>query len=109
METKVKSLRLTPETIALIESWSGVSFTDKFVNLVNDAYLSQERHQQRIHELERQRDRLLREINDLQAVKGRLRQLAGSASRTYELMLSMESTVKQMTECVGRISSGGEP
>lgn len=104
MKTVSKSFRLTPGTIALIESWPGNSFTEKFENLINDAYLNRDRHEQRVRDLERQRDELLRQIHDLQSVKNGLIRLRDSINRSYNMTIEVEKTAKQISDCTQRIA-----
>lgn len=107
METKVKSFRLSPETIALIESWSGDSFTEKFCNLVNDAYLNRDKNEKRIRDMKRQRDELLWQISDLQGILSGLTRLKGQITRAETFVIEVEKTAKQLHDCMERI--GGDP
>lgn len=104
MKTVSKTLRLSPDTIALIESWPGVSFTDKFTRMVYEVHNRREELQIEVDELRRQRVNLLQEISDLRNVRNSLNRLNQTIRGSIFNIGEIEKASKQALDCTKRIA-----
>lgn len=99
-----KTLRLPEDVVAVIESFPGDTFTEKFVACSRLLGRDRTKLEGQVKELTWKRQRLLREISDLSVAEQKLRKVSASLTEVNQLLSTIRYDCVACRDVVERSS-----